>query len=199
MILSFPHDSLLEYSEILRYNFQSYKVNLIGVSMALLNILQFPDPRLKNKAEPVSQFDEALAQHVDNMLETMYEAQGVGLAAIQVNLAQHILVMDVSSSNQQPRHFINLTIVGKEGLTQSQEGCLSFPGVYATVERAKAVQVEYQDIEGKSHQLEADGLLAICLQHELDHLNGITFYDHLSPLKQSLLRKKMAKYRKRAL
>ncbi len=167
--------------------------------MTLLNILQFPDPRLQKVATPIEQFDSELPTLVNNMLETMYEAQGVGLAATQVNIAQHLLVIDVSTHSNQPQHFINLEILDKKGSLKSQEGCLSFPGVYANVERAEIIRVAFQDQTGTHHELQADGLLSICLQHELDHLNGITFYDHLSTLKQALLRKKLAKIRKRAL
>jgi len=167
--------------------------------MALMNILQFPDSRLKNIAKPVDSFDADLSTLIENMFETMYEAQGVGLAAIQVNVQKHIIVLDVSRENQQPLALINLTITEKRGSIDWEEGCLSFPGVYAKIKRAKEIDVNFFDKEGKPHQITADGLLSVCIQHELDHLNGITFYDHLSPLKQGLLKKKLDKNRKRAL
>ncbi len=167
--------------------------------MSLINILQFPDPRLKNKAVPVTVFDEALATTIANMFETMYEAYGVGLAAIQVNIQQQIIVIDVSHEQNQPLCLINPEITEKHGTILSEEGCLSFPGVYAKVQRAKDVQVKFLDKTGKPQTLKATGLLSQCIQHETDHLNGITFYDHLSSLKQELLRKKLEKNRRRSL
>lgn len=167
--------------------------------MALLNILQFPDPRLKKTAEIVDTFDQEIFDLVDNMLETMYEAQGVGLAAIQVNVTKKVIVCDASQERNQPLCLINPQISEKRGEIDWEEGCLSFPGVYAKVKRSKEIDVVYYDREGRLKQITADGLLAICIQHEMDHLNGITFYDHLSPLKQSLLRKKLDKVRRKAL
>jgi peptide deformylase len=164
--------------------------------MALLNILQFPDPRLKNKAIEVDVFDQEIVRLVKDMLETMYEAQGVGLAAIQVNVPKRILVLDVSDARNEPLCLINPVITDKRGIIDWEEGCLSFPGAYAKVKRAKEVDVTFYDHLGKIHQISATGLLAVCIQHELDHLNGIVFFDHLSPLKQKFLLQKLAKRRK---
>jgi len=167
--------------------------------MSLLNILQFPDPRLKNMADPVEHFDQALDTLISDMLETMYEAYGAGLAAIQVNVKKRIIVIDVSRNMDQPMHLINPTIVAARDTQIFEEGCLSFPGVWSKVKRAKEIEVTYYDKYGKLHELTATGLLCNAIQHEIDHLDGITFYDHLSPLKQQLLRKKLEKIRKRAL
>lgn len=167
--------------------------------MALLNILQFPDPRLKTVAEPVDTFDQEITSLVDNMIETMYEAQGVGLAAIQVNVPKRVIVIDVSHERNQPICIINPQIVASRGEIDWEEGCLSFPGVYAKVKRGKEVDLSYYDKEGRMKELTADGLLSVCIQHEMDHLNGITFYDHLSALKQGMLRKKLDKLRRKAL
>jgi peptide deformylase len=164
--------------------------------MALMNILQFPDPRLKNVAKEIDVFDQDLVRLVKDMLETMYEAQGVGLAATQVNVPKRVFVLDVSDERNQPLCLINPVITNKRGVVNCEEGCLSFPGAYATVKRAKEVDVSFYDHLGKIQQLSATDLFANCIQHELDHLNGVTFYDHLSPLKQSLLRKKLDKRRK---
>jgi len=166
--------------------------------MALLNILQFPDTRLKNKAAPVEQFDNALSLLIDNMFETMYETQGIGLAAIQVNIQQRVIVIDVSREGNQPLVLINPEIIHKQDMVDSEEGCLSFPGVYAKVKRAKTIEAKYWDRDGKENSITAENLLSFCIQHELDHLDGITFYDHLSPLKKDLLRKKIEKLRKMA-
>lgn len=165
--------------------------------MPLLNILQFPDPRLKKVAEPVDTFDHEILQLVQNMLETMYGTQGVGLAATQVNVQKQILVGDVSEKNNQPFCMINPKILEKRGEVERDEGCLSFPGVYVKVKRAKEVDVEFRDHEGRLQQVSADGLFAICIQHEIDHLLGITFFDYLSPLKQTMMRKKLDKFRRK--
>ncbi len=168
--------------------------------MALLNILQFPDPRLKKVAEPVDVFDQEIVQLANNMLETLYEAQGVGLAATQVNVHKRVIVIDVSETRNQPLCLINPQIVTREGTMDWDEGCLSFPGIYAKVVRALKLEVKFHDIQGLVQHLQADGgLLSACIQHEMDHLNGITFYDHLSPLKQTMLKKKLDKIRRRAL
>lgn len=167
--------------------------------MALLGILQFPDPRLQLKAAPVETFDAALQNCIDDMFETLYEAHGVGLAAIQINIQQQIIVIDISEAQDKPLCLINPKILNKRGSRSHEEGCLSFPGVYAKVTRADEVDVEFLDRVGKPQTLSATGLLATCIQHEYDHLQGITYYDLLSPLKQELLRKKLAKYRQRAL
>jgi peptide deformylase len=167
--------------------------------MSLLNILQFPDPRLKHAALAVETFDAALQEIVASMLETMYEAQGVGLAAIQVNIPKRIIVIDVSEARNEPLALINPQIVNKQGTLEWEEGCLSFPGVYAKVKRAAEIGISYYDCAGKKETLDATGLLSVCIQHELDHLDGITFYDHLSPLKQTIIKKKLEKIRRKTL
>lgn len=167
--------------------------------MALLNILQFPDQRLKTTAAPVEKLEQALFTLIDNMFETLYEAQAVGLAATQVNVHKRVMVVDVSSKANEPLCLINPEITAKRGIRESEEGCLSFPGVYAKVKRAKEIDVKFLDKNGKVQELSADGLLSTCIQHEIDHLNGITFFDHLSMLKQNLIVKKLEKIRRRAL
>lgn len=168
--------------------------------MSLLNILQFPDPRLKKIATPVDIFDDGLVTLIANMFETLYEAQGVGLAATQVNIQKRVIVLDVSAAQNQPVVLINPEFVSKQGILEWDEGCLSFPGVYAKIKRSQDIEIKYRDHLGKLQNLKANGgLLSACIQHEIDHLDGITFFDHLSLLKQELLRKKLDKNRKRAL
>ncbi len=166
--------------------------------MNLLPILEFPDPRLRTKAVPVIEFGPELATLVDAMFDTMYEAPGIGLAASQVNVHQQLLVLDVSEEKNERRVFINPKIVSSEGLQTYQEGCLSVPGIFADVDRAERIRVEAQDLTGKSFTLDADGLLAVCIQHEMDHLIGKLFVDYLSPLKRDMVRKKLEKQRKAA-
>jgi peptide deformylase len=161
--------------------------------MALLEILEFPDPRLRTKARPVAQVDDALRALADAMLETMYAAPGIGLAATQVDVHQRLVVIDVSEGKDQPLVLVNPEIVGKDGSQVYQEGCLSVPGIFADVERADRVTVRALDRNGAPFELEADGLLAVCIQHELDHLDGKVFVDYLSPLKRELVRKRLAK------
>lgn len=161
--------------------------------MALLTILEFPDPRLRTRAVPVQEVDDALRQLVDDMTETMYQANGIGLAATQVNVHQRIVVIDVSEERNQPRVFINPEIIDREGDEVMEEGCLSVPGIYDTVRRAERVRVRALDRDGNSFELDADGLLAVCIQHEMDHLNGKLFVDYLSDLKRSRIRKKLEK------
>jgi len=167
--------------------------------MALLNILQFPDPRLKLKADPVTEFTDEIRVCVHDMVETMYEAVGVGLAATQLNIQKRIIVIDTSEHGHHPLCLINPIILSKQDTILWEEGCLSFPGVYAYVQRAKTIEITYQDEHNNTHQLKADGLLSVCIQHEMDHLDGITFYDHLSPLKRTLMKNKLAKLRRKAL
>ena len=164
--------------------------------MALLEILNFPDPRLRRPARPVEGVDDALHRTVEDMFETMYAANGVGLAATQVNILQQIAVIDVSEERDEPRCLINPRIVEREGEETRQEGCLSVPGVFANVLRAQRIQVEALDREGQAITLEADGLLAICIQHEIDHLEGKLFVDYLSPLKRKRIEKKLLKAQK---
>ena len=162
-------------------------------NMALLNILKYPDERLHTVAKPVGEIDERIRTLVTDMTETMYEARGIGLAATQVNVHERVVVMDLSEERNELRVFINPTITVKEGETTYEEGCLSVPGIYDTVTRAERITVEALDIDGKPFKLEADGLLAICVQHELDHLNGKVFVEHLSALKQNRIKTKLKK------
>ncbi len=166
--------------------------------MSTLAILEFPDPRLRTKAQPVTDFDPALKQLVADMFETMYAAPGVGLAATQVNVHRQVLVADMSEDGNQPLALVNPRLVEKSGEQIYQEGCLSFPGIYADVERALRVKVAAQDTDGKAIELEVEGPLAVCIQHEMDHLQGKLFVDYLSPLKRSLLLKRMEKKRRQS-
>lgn len=166
--------------------------------MSTLSILEFPDPRLRLHAAPVRVFDAALRQLGADMLETMYAANGVGLAAIQVNVQQRLLVADMSDEQTQPLVLVNAEVVEKHGSQVYQEGCLSFPGIFANVTRALAVTVKAQDTDGNELGLELDGPLAVCIQHEIDHLDGKMFIDHLSPLKRTMLLKRLDKQRKQA-
>ena len=166
--------------------------------MSLLKVLHFPDPRLRNKALEVLDFNEEIKTISEDMLETMYEEKGIGLAAIQVNIKKRIIVIDVSEERDEPLILVNPVIIKEEGKEQMQEGCLSVPGYYETVERADNVDIRYQDVAGDEHELHADGLLAVCIQHEIDHLDGKLFIDYLSPLKQNRLRKKLSKIDKLA-
>jgi len=161
--------------------------------MAILDVLQFPDERLRTVAKPIDEVNSEIKQLVADMFETMREEKGIGLAATQVNRHVRLVVMDVSEEQNEPRVFINPEIVDKEGPTISEEGCLSVPGNYAKVDRAEKVTVKALDGEGEPYELEADGLLAICIQHELDHLDGKLFVDYLSPLKRQRIRKKLEK------
>lgn len=161
--------------------------------MAILDILHFPDPRLRKRAEPVAQVDDAIRQIVDDMLETMYAAPGIGLAATQVNIQKRIIVVDVSKDQNQPLAFINPEILQRVGEEEMEEGCLSVPGFYETVRRADAIRVRALGRDGQPFEMEADGLLAVCIQHELDHLEGKLFVDYLSPLKRQRIKTKLEK------
>ena len=166
--------------------------------MAKLSILEFPDPRLRTRARLVTSadFTPAFQQLVDDMFETMYEAPGIGLAATQVDCHLRFMVMDVSEEKNAPRVFINPEIVHSDGHQVYQEGCLSVPGIFADVTRANQITVRALDRHGNSFDLQADGLLAVCIQHEMDHLDGKVFVDYLSPLKREMVRKKLAKQRR---
>lgn len=164
--------------------------------MAKLNILEFPDPRLTTVAKPVESFDEALKQLVEDMTQTMYEANGIGLAATQVNVHKRLLVLDVSEEQDQPRVYINPEITSQDGEQVHEEGCLSVPGIYASVKRAENVTLKAQDVDGVMFEEELEGLHAVCIQHEMDHLVGRLFVDYLSPLKRNMVRKKLEKQRK---
>ncbi len=161
--------------------------------MALLHILQYPHPGLREKARTISNFDKAITKLADDMLETMYEAPGIGLAATQVNVAKQLLVIDTSESKEAPLVLINPEIIEYSGEIITEEGCLSFPGIYANVPRYEEITVKYQSINDEKHQLEADGLMAICIQHEMDHLLGKVFVDYLSSLKRNRIRKQLEK------
>lgn len=168
--------------------------------MATLPILEFPDPRLRTRAREVlpTDFTPELQQLIDDMFETMYAAPGIGLAATQVDRHLRFMVMDVSEDKSEPRVFINPQIVESDGHQIYQEGCLSVPGIFADVTRANQITVRALDRQGQSFDLKADGLLAVCIQHEMDHLDGKVFVDYLSPLKREMVRKKLAKQRRGA-
>lgn len=166
--------------------------------MATLEILEFPDPRLRTVAKPVTGFTPELQQLVRDMIATMYAENGIGLAATQVNVHQQLLVLDVSDSRDQVRVYINPEILEHSGTQTCEEGCLSVPGVYADVKRAEHIRVRAFDAEGKVFEESLDGMHAICLQHEMDHLQGKLFVDYLSPLKRQMVRKKLEKQKKQA-
>jgi len=166
--------------------------------MAKLPIIEFPDPRLRTVAKPVQGVDQRLRQLIDDMFETMYDAPGIGLAATQVDVHHRLLVLDISEDKSQPMVFINPEILHSEGSQVYQEGCLSVPGIYADVTRANTVTVKALDRVGEAFEITADGLLAVCIQHEMDHLAGKVFVDYLSPLKRELVKKKLAKQRRLA-
>jgi len=161
--------------------------------MALLNILRYPDARLHKMASPVTVFDEALRTLIQNMKETMYAAHGVGLAATQVDVHKQVIVLDVSERHDALVVLVNPAIVDASGVSDIEEGCLSVPGVYDIVERAERVKVRAHDQSGKQFTLEAQGLLSVCIQHEMDHLKGKIFVESLSPLKQQRIRARLAK------
>ena len=166
--------------------------------MAILQILEFPDPRLRKIAAPVSVFDARLEVLIADMLETMYEAQGIGLAATQVNVHRRLMVLDVSENKDSPQVFINPSFeVIDEELFDYDEGCLSVPGFYETVSRPRTINVRAQDYQGQEFELTAEGILSICVQHEIDHLNGKLFVDYLSTLKRQRIRAKLEKEHKK--
>ena len=161
--------------------------------MARLPILHFPDPRLRRRAEPVGTVDDGIRKLVDDMFETMYEAPGIGLAAPQVDVAMRVIAIDLSKDRNDPLCLVDPEIRWAEGEMEYEEGCLSVPGVYDMVKRAERVRVSATDRDGRSREIEAEGLLAACIQHEIDHLDGRLFVDHLSRLKQQRIRKKAGK------
>ena len=161
--------------------------------MAILDILHFPDTRLRNVAKPVAQVDDSVRKLIDDMFETMYRAPGIGLAAIQVNQPRRVIVVDISEERNQPLALVNPEILDRQGEEEMDEGCLSVPGVYEKVQRAERVRVRALDRDGKSFEMEVDGLLAVCIQHEIDHLDGKLFVDYLSNLKRQRIRKKLEK------
>lgn len=165
--------------------------------MGILSILEFPDPRLRTVAKTVATVDKAVANFVDDLFETMYQEHGVGLAATQVDVHQRIIVLDTSEDKNNPICLINPEITDKSGEEESDEGCLSVPGIFEPVTRAEKIKLTALDQKGKSFEMEADGLLAVCIQHEMDHLLGKLFVDYLSPLKRQRIKKKMLKLHKR--
>jgi peptide deformylase len=164
--------------------------------MAKLTILEFPDPRLRTRAQPVVVFDAALARMIEDMFETMYEAPGIGLAATQVNFHRRLIVMDVSNDRSAPQVFINPHILTREGREVSEEGCLSVPSIFESVERAARVRARAQSATGEVFETDLEGLAAVCLQHEMDHLEGKLFVDYLSSLKRERIRRKLEKDRR---
>jgi peptide deformylase len=165
--------------------------------MAVLDILVYPDERLRQVARPVETFDNELHRLIDDMAETMYQAPGIGLAAVQVNVPKRIVVMDISEQRNELREFVNPRVIEQQGSLESEEGCLSVPEVYAPVTRAQRVLVEARDRHGKPFTLNAEGLLAVCIQHEIDHLDGKVFVDYLSRLKRERIRKRLLKHARR--
>lgn len=164
--------------------------------MAKLTILEFPDPRLRKKAVPVDNVDDELRALIDDMFETMYAAPGIGLAATQVDVHRRLLVADVSADKDHPHVFINPEILEKDGVTVTEEGCLSVPGYFEEVKRAEHIRVRFLDRDGRECEGEFEGLLAVCVQHEIDHLDGKLFVDYLSEAKRSRIRKKLEKERR---
>lgn len=165
--------------------------------MAKLTILEFPDPRLRTRAAPVAAVDDSIRALIDDMLETMYAAPGIGLAATQVNVHKRVLVADVSQEQDQPLAFVNPEIIERDGKTEAEEGCLSVPGIFDKLTtRSARIRVRALDRNGKPFELDADGLLAVCIQHEMDHLEGKLFVDYLSELKRTRIRKKLEKERR---
>lgn len=165
--------------------------------MALLKILEFPDARLRTKAKPVTDVNDRIRTLVNNMFETMYAAPGIGLAATQVDEHQQVIVMDLSEEKNEPLVFINPEIIEKNEIDVMQEGCLSVPDIFADVKRAHHIKVRALDVNGEAFELEANELLAVCIQHEMDHLQGKLFVDYLSPLKREMVKKKLLKRKKR--
>jgi peptide deformylase len=164
--------------------------------MALRTILEFPDPRLRKRAETVTRFDAALGSLIDDMLETMYAAPGIGLAATQVDVHQRVIVIDISREHNEPLVLVNPEILTREGEASTEEGCLSVPNIFDEIKRAAKVRVRAQDRNGTSFERDFDDILAVCIQHEMDHLEGRLFVDYLSDLKRERIRKKLDKDRK---
>lgn len=167
--------------------------------MAILNILHYPDPRLRNKAEPVTDINADIRQLADDMLETMYDAPGIGLAAIQVNVQKRVIVIDVSEDKSDPLVLINPEVIDAEGEREFEEGCLSVPEAYEAVTRADKIRVKAVNFDGEDYEFPAEGILATCIQHEIDHLDGKLFVDYLSNLKRQRIRKKLEKHQKQKL
>jgi peptide deformylase len=161
--------------------------------MAILDILHFPDARLRNVAKPVAAVDDSVRRLIDDMFETMYEAPGIGLAAVQVNDPRRVIVVDTSEDRSEPLALVNPQILERRGEEEMDEGCLSVPGVYETVKRAESIRVRALGRDGQPFERDVDGLLAVCIQHEIDHLDGKLFVDYLSNLKRQRIRKKLEK------
>lgn len=167
--------------------------------MAILTVLHYPDPRLRTKAEKVVEVDDSVRVLVEDMFDTMYQAPGIGLAATQVDVHKRIITIDVSEDKSQPLCLINPQILESNGVEKSEEGCLSVPGIYESVKRAEKIKVSALDKEGKPFEMNADDLLAVCIQHEMDHLEGKLFVDYLSEMKRQRIRKKMDKLRQKTM
>ena len=161
--------------------------------MSILTILHYPDPRLRTVARPVGEVDGNIRQLVDDMFETMYQAPGIGLAATQVDVHKRLLIIDISEDRSQPLCFINPEILEKDGIEKMDEGCLSVPGIYEPVERAKQIKVRAINRDGETFEMDINGLLAVCVQHEIDHLDGKLFVDYISEMKRQRIKKKMKK------
>ena len=167
--------------------------------MAIRDILYYPDPRLRNRAQPVDSVDDEVRRLLDDMLETMYAAPGIGLAAIQVNAPKRAVTIDISEHGDQPLCLVNPEILELTGSVETEEGCLSVPGIYESVERADWIRARALDRDGQVFEFEAEGLLAVCVQHEIDHLDGKLFVDHLSQLKRQRIRKKAHKQQRQEM
>jgi peptide deformylase len=195
-------DILFNKVKHLGHFYRNLRENSVGFGyeeiMAKLKILEFPDPRLRTKATPVAAVDDALRAFIGDLFETMYDAPGIGLAATQVDVHKRLLVTDVSPDKSEPYVLINPEIIEKDGVTVTDEGCLSVPGYYEEVERAGHIRVRFLDRNGDETEMEADGLLAVCIQHEIDHLDGKLFVDYLSEAKRQRIRKKLQKERRHA-
>jgi len=167
--------------------------------MAVLEILEFPDPRLRTEARPIEQVTDATRALIDDMLETMYAAPGIGLAAVQVNVPNRVVTIDISEHGDQPLCLVNPEILALSGTVETEEGCLSVPGIYESVERADWIRARALDRDGQPFEFEAEGLLAVCVQHEIDHLDGKLFVDYLSQLKRQRIRKKASKQQRQVM
>lgn len=190
----------MPYTERTKYNASRIPAQPSSLwNMAILNVLTYPDPRLRNFAEPVDTVDDGIRTLVDDMAETMYAAPGIGLAAIQVDVRKRVIVIDVSEDRSALQVFINPVITRSEGAQELEEGCLSVPGIYAQVRRADSIVVEALDRSGTEFTLRADAMLAVCIQHEIDHLDGKVFVDYLSRIKRDRIRKKLSKQGRRSV
>lgn len=196
--MSYPYNKQLDCDHYVSNITDVYTTKTQAKYMTILNILEFPDPRLRTKATPIEEVTDAIRTLAQDMLETMYHAPGVGLAATQVNVHKRMLVADVSDHKNEPLVFINPMIIEKDGVQVMQEGCLSVPGFYEEVERAEHIRVRALNEKGEVFEMEARELLAVCIQHEIDHLDGKLFVDYLTPLKRNRIRKKLEKQHRQA-